>query len=206
MGACVFTHPIETVKTRLQVQGELAGSGVPRPYRNMFHAFAVIARTEGFRALQAGLPTALLFQVAMNGTRLGCYDSVLSLYKKLSVSHVSFPLLTPRPAPPPPSPSSPRLVPFFFYCKHNFYFPLSHTLVQVASTALSGATCGALAGFLGSPLFLVKVRMQIKQKSGANAPVVGHQHAAAEGVVEGFRALWAENGLKVGKGELCCAL
>ena len=59
----------------MQLQGELKASGTyARPYRNIFHAFAVIARNEGVRGLQKGLSTALAWQGLMNGSRLCIYD------------------------------------------------------------------------------------------------------------------------------------
>jgi hypothetical protein len=45
---------VETVKTRMQVQGELAKAGAPQPYRNAFQAFASIAKNEGWSGLQGG--------------------------------------------------------------------------------------------------------------------------------------------------------
>ena len=91
MGAVVVSNPVEVcepsvimtfvniatqvVKTRMQLQGELKASGTySRPYRNIFHAFLVIARNEGVRGLQKGLSTALGYQAVMNGTRLCLYD------------------------------------------------------------------------------------------------------------------------------------
>ena len=79
--AVVFTHPIETIKTRLQVQGELARRGVaPRVYKNVLHALWVVARNEGLRGLQGGLSPAVLYQLSMNGTRLGSFAAFSRFY------------------------------------------------------------------------------------------------------------------------------
>lgn len=73
-GACVFTNPLEVVKTRMQLQGELKAPGTyQRHYRNVFHAFFTIGKVDGLAALQKGLGPALLYQFLMNGIRLGTY-------------------------------------------------------------------------------------------------------------------------------------
>lgn len=73
-GACVFTNPLEVVKTRMQLQGELQAPGTyQRHYRNVFHAFFTIGKVDGLAALQKGLGPALLYQFLMNGIRLGTY-------------------------------------------------------------------------------------------------------------------------------------
>ncbi|XP_069339459.1 solute carrier family 25 member 35 isoform X3 [Eulemur rufifrons] len=78
-GACVFTNPLEVVKTRMQLQGELKAPGTyQRHYRNVFHAFVTIGKVDGLAALQKGLGPALLYQFLMNGIRLGTYGLVES--------------------------------------------------------------------------------------------------------------------------------
>ncbi|XP_077022037.1 solute carrier family 25 member 35 isoform X1 [Tamandua tetradactyla] len=73
-GACVFTNPLEVVKTRMQLQGELQARGTyQRHYRNVFHAFFTIGKVDGLTALQKGLTPALIYQFLMNGIRLGTY-------------------------------------------------------------------------------------------------------------------------------------
>lgn len=75
VGAGCFTNPLEVVKTRLQLQGELRARGqYAVHYRNFFHAFYIIAKTDGILALQKGLVPALWHQVLLNGTRLGVYQ------------------------------------------------------------------------------------------------------------------------------------
>lgn len=46
-----FSPQLEVVKTRLQLQGELAMSS-KRPYKGTLHAFYVISKTEGILAVQ----------------------------------------------------------------------------------------------------------------------------------------------------------
>ncbi|CAH1773071.1 unnamed protein product [Owenia fusiformis] len=74
-GAGVFTNPLEVVKTRMQLQGELKARGqYAKHYRNVFHAFFAIAKNDGILALQKGLVPALWYQLFMNGWRLGAYQ------------------------------------------------------------------------------------------------------------------------------------
>ncbi|KAM8914544.1 solute carrier family 25 member 34 isoform 2-T3 [Spinachia spinachia] len=73
--ACVFTNPLEVVKTRLQLQGELRSRGsYQRHYRGVLQALWVVGRTDGLRGLQKGLSVGLMYQGVMNGVRLGSYS------------------------------------------------------------------------------------------------------------------------------------
>lgn len=75
MGACIFTNPLDVVKTRMQLQGELQARGMyTRHYRNVLHAFFAVARADGLLALQKGLVPSLWHQLLMNGVRLGAYS------------------------------------------------------------------------------------------------------------------------------------
>lgn len=72
--ACV-TNPVEVVKTRMQLQGELKHRGqYTKYYRNTFHALYTIAKFDGLRGVQSGLVAALGYQMTTNGTRLGIYQ------------------------------------------------------------------------------------------------------------------------------------
>ncbi|XP_053626069.1 solute carrier family 25 member 35-like isoform X1 [Plodia interpunctella] len=74
MFATVFTNPIEVVKTRLQLQGEMKAKGQHAVfYKSVPHGLYVIARAEGLAALQNGLPAMLGFQFFLNTFRLGVY-------------------------------------------------------------------------------------------------------------------------------------
>lgn len=73
--ACVFTNPLEVVKTRLQLQGELQAPGTyPRPYRGFVSSVAAVARADGLWGLQKGLAAGLLYQGLMNSVRFYCYS------------------------------------------------------------------------------------------------------------------------------------
>ncbi len=79
-GAGFFTNPLEVVKTRMQLQGELKAKGHYRVcYRNVFHAFYAIGKYDGILALQKGLVPALYYQFFMNGLRLGAYQCFVNV-------------------------------------------------------------------------------------------------------------------------------
>ncbi|KAI7834918.1 putative mitochondrial inner membrane oxaloacetate transporter [Kickxella alabastrina] len=90
-GAVTFTNPFEVVKTRLQLQGELAHStpNMVKPYRNIAQAFWVIGKNEGLRGLQKGLGPGYMYQVMLNGTRLGFYEPVKNALYKLFTGNPS---------------------------------------------------------------------------------------------------------------------
>lgn len=90
MFATLFTNPIEVVKTRLQLQGELKARGHHAVfYKNVPHGLYVIARTEGLVALQSGLPAMLGFQFFLNTFRYGLFFLILLFTKCLSYFFIS---------------------------------------------------------------------------------------------------------------------
>lgn len=78
MGATLFTNPLEVVKTRMQLQGELAAKGTyAKPYKSILDAFVTIAKNDGYWALQKGLAPSLCFQFGINSARLGIYNTAV---------------------------------------------------------------------------------------------------------------------------------
>ncbi|KAI5961100.1 OAC1 [Candida margitis] len=74
-GAVTFTNPIELIKTRMQLQGELSkSSGQAKLYKNPFQAFKTIYAHEGIRGLQQGLICGYFYQLGLNGCRIGFYE------------------------------------------------------------------------------------------------------------------------------------
>ncbi|XP_050678716.1 solute carrier family 25 member 35-like isoform X2 [Leptidea sinapis] len=73
-GATVFTNPMDVVKTRLQLQGELTARTVQKSrYKGIFHGIYVIIKADGLLALQKGLVPAMTFGFCMNSVRLGIF-------------------------------------------------------------------------------------------------------------------------------------
>lgn len=80
--AIAITNPLDVVKTRLNLQGELAQPGVQqaRAYRGICHALWKIGSSEGFRGLQRGLCPAWLLQFSNVGCRFGGYSTLKELF------------------------------------------------------------------------------------------------------------------------------
>lgn len=149
-GAVTFTNPIEIVKTRMQLQGELA-SHVTKVYKNPFQALGKIYHNEGIRGLQKGLVCAYIYQIGLNGCRLGLYEPV-----RKAVNSVVF----------------------------AGEDPVKKQSVPV--NVIAGATSGISGAIVGSPLFLIKTRMQ----SYSEALAVGdqtHYKSTLDGLVQIFK-------------------
>ncbi|EER25123.1 Mitochondrial oxaloacetate transport protein, putative [Coccidioides posadasii C735 delta SOWgp] len=74
-GAVTVTHSFETVKIRLQLQGELQSKKeAVRKYRGVLHGVKVILQNEGPRGLFRGIGSAYVYQILLNGCRLGFYE------------------------------------------------------------------------------------------------------------------------------------
>ncbi|OAX40072.1 mitochondrial carrier [Rhizopogon vinicolor AM-OR11-026] len=72
--AVTVTNPAEVAKTRMQLQGELAKAGGKKLYKNVLDVLAKTWRNEGIRGLQRGLGPAYVYQILLNGSRLGFYE------------------------------------------------------------------------------------------------------------------------------------
>lgn len=72
--ASVFTNPLDVVKIRMQLQGELKARGMYNVhYRNLYQALYAIGRADGMRALQKGLLASSGHQFTLNAIRLGAF-------------------------------------------------------------------------------------------------------------------------------------
>lgn len=59
-GAVTVTHSFETIKIRLQLQGELqTRKDAPRLYKGVGHGVKVVYQNEGFKGLLRGLGCAV---------------------------------------------------------------------------------------------------------------------------------------------------
>jgi len=71
-GAVTASHPFETIKIRLQLQGELQSKDVAvKKYKGVLHGVSVVAKNEGVRGLYRGIGCAYVYQILLNGCRLG---------------------------------------------------------------------------------------------------------------------------------------
>ncbi|KAL6453068.1 OAC1 Mitochondrial oxaloacetate transport protein [Candida maltosa Xu316] len=133
--AVTFTNPIELIKTRMQLQGELAKKSKDAVllYKNPLQAFGVIYKNEGIKGLQQGLVSGYYYQLCLNGSRIGFYEpSRYYLTKILAPSKV---------------------------LENGTLKP------SLSINVLAGFTSGAIGAALASPLFLIKTRMQSFNKS-----------------------------------------
>ncbi|KAL0268394.1 UNVERIFIED_CONTAM: hypothetical protein PYX00_010356 [Menopon gallinae] len=74
--AVLFTNPLDVVKTRMQLQGELKKRNkYDIHYKNTLHAFYQIAKNDGIFALHKGIVPAVYYQMCLNGLRLGAYGT-----------------------------------------------------------------------------------------------------------------------------------
>jgi len=86
-GAVFISNMPETIKTRMQLDGEASKQDVlgrGKQYANVFDAYRKIVRQEGFKALQAGLGPGIGIQVVMNGLRLGLFDPIQRINRDLT--------------------------------------------------------------------------------------------------------------------------
>ncbi|EEB15383.1 mitochondrial uncoupling protein, putative, partial [Pediculus humanus corporis] len=77
------TFPIDTTKTRLQIQGQKFGATHAKlRYHGMIDAFFQISKQEGFQALYAGIAPAVLRQATYGTIKFGTYYSLKKLFKQ----------------------------------------------------------------------------------------------------------------------------
>jgi len=82
VAACIadmVTFPLDTLKVRLQVQGELAVRSANQS-RGVVGTLVSVVRQEGVGALYSGIIPGLQRQMAFSAIRIGAYDSVKSEY------------------------------------------------------------------------------------------------------------------------------
>eukprot|EP00438_Fugacium_kawagutii_P026765 Skav216455 [mRNA] locus=scaffold50:716300:717188:- [translate_table: standard] len=77
-GAITLTNPVDVVKTRLQLQGELRST--TSAYTGIGQAMLRIVRQEGLMGLQRGLVAAYLLQFSNVGCRFGFYGSLKQFF------------------------------------------------------------------------------------------------------------------------------
>ncbi|XP_068686633.1 kidney mitochondrial carrier protein 1-like isoform X1 [Montipora foliosa] len=77
MTAEIGTFPIDTIKTRLQLQGQVIDVKQKEiRYQGMLHAFVRITKEDGLKALFNGVAPALLRQATYGSLKLGFYHAL----------------------------------------------------------------------------------------------------------------------------------
>jgi len=95
--ACIadlITFPLDTVKVRLQVQGEAGVQAVM--YNGVMRTVLGIARDEGPKALYNGIVPGLQRQMAFSAIRIGAYEPVKQKYIQMSGAESTLGLLAVR--------------------------------------------------------------------------------------------------------------
>lgn len=70
-GAVTVTHSFETIKIRLQLQGELqTKKDAPRMYKGVVHGVKVVVQNEGIRGLLRGLSCAVSHTLVANDRKI----------------------------------------------------------------------------------------------------------------------------------------
>lgn len=164
--AVTFTNPIELIKTRMQLQGELAKTSKDAVmlYKNPIQAFGVIYKNEGIRGLQQGLVSGYYYQIGLNGCRLGFYEP-----SRYYITRVVAPTTI----------------------AEDGHIISPNLLVNV----LAGFVSGAAGAVLASPLFLIKTRMQSYTKSHLGGAAVGEQ-TYYKGTWDGISKIFQSEGFK----------
>ncbi|KAK4988256.1 Mitochondrial oxaloacetate carrier protein [Elasticomyces elasticus] len=101
-------------------------------YRGVLHGISVIFKNEGLKGLLRGLNCAYIYQMTLNGCRLGFYEPIRTHLNSLFVHRT----LT------------------------DSKSPAAIATQNLPINIVSGATSGILGAAAGSPFFLVKTRLQ----------------------------------------------
>jgi solute carrier family 25 protein 34/35 len=138
-GAVTFTNPIELIKTRMQLQGELMkkGTNAVKLYKNPVQAFYVIYKNEGIRGLQQGLACGYYYQLGLNGCRIGLYEPSRKILTK--------------------------------YLRPHEYNETGQLPQNLPVNVVAGFISGSAGAVLASPFFLIKTRMQSYTKATSEA-------------------------------------
>jgi len=72
--AATVTHPVDTMKIRLQIQGEGGTKGVGRQYNNIFRGALMVIEHEGVRGLYKGITASWMRESIYSSLRLGMYE------------------------------------------------------------------------------------------------------------------------------------
>lgn len=165
-GAVTFTNPIELIKTRMQLQGELsANSNAPKLYKNPLQALVVIYKNEGLRGLQQGLLCGYVYQIGLNGCRIGFYEPSRKFLTE--VLHPS-----------------------------QYHEDVSKIPQNLLINVLAGFSSGSAGAVLANPFFLIKTRMQSYNKASANLAINVGQQTYYKSVLDGLRQIYSAEGIK----------
>ncbi|CAG8436174.1 1710_t:CDS:2 [Scutellospora calospora] len=164
--AVVFTLPFDTIKVRMQLQGEVkflkdsTGKTIrvvaEKVYKNSFDCLRKTYKFEGLRGLEKGLVPSILKECSKNVFRLGLYDPILAVIHPTDDS-------------------------------------TSSSSAPAWKRMFAGGLCGALGAVSANPFELVKTRLQ---STAAVAIAVGNQYGYTSVTSALRRIMHEEGGIK----------
>ena len=137
------THPVDTIKVRLQLQGELGKRAVEMPssaastphtlkYNGFLRGMGTILKDEGINGLYKGFSASLLREASYSTIRMGLYEPIKDA---LHISSLSLPAMDKNGNPMP------------------YREPLWKKII-------AGGISGMVGAAIANPTDLIKVRMQ----------------------------------------------
>ncbi len=87
--AATVTHPVDTVKIRLQIQGEM-GKQTKHAYNNLLKGIYLVGKNEGMRGLYKGLQASWIREGSYSSIRLGLYEPFKNMLGGTDPKHTPF--------------------------------------------------------------------------------------------------------------------
>ena len=140
ISACLVSHPLDTVKVRQQLSGELSTTAQSQGFRSLIQTTSNIISKEGLIGVYTGLSASVMRQSIFSTLRHGAFATVCTVVAASSATSLPTNNSTTNDAASlPPHPSK---------------------FVTVAQAIVAGAVVGAGAAFVANPSDVALVRMQ----------------------------------------------
>lgn len=171
----VLLHPLDVVKVRMQVQGH-RDPGTLQTARQYYYtstpqALSAIARSEGYRALYAGVAPAVVGGTLAWGTYFAAYEACKGVWRRSTTSSTLTKSHDAR-----DQSTAPRLSP----------------AAHLACAAVAGAAvCGVT-----NPLWVVKTRLQLQSSGSGGGGGAATGGVPYRGLFHGLRSLLMEEGVR----------
>ena len=79
VSAGMAMHPVDTMKIRMQIQGELSAAGMGKEHSTIFHGAYNVVSKEGVRGLYKGISASFCRESTYSTMRLGLYEPFKNL-------------------------------------------------------------------------------------------------------------------------------
>lgn len=173
--ACLVSHPLDTIKVRQQLAGELdpGSRGSPQGLRALARTSRSVVAAEGIGGLYRGLTASILRQSTFATMRHGWYASLAAAAAAASHASSSSHASSPASAPTKDSTKLP---------------PHPSSTLSAWQTVAFGVLAGGVAAFVANPSDVALIRMQAdghwpveKRRNYRNAPQAIYSIMATEG-------------------------